>query len=502
MTDASEANPARSARPSATSALVLRNAAWLVLAQLAATPLSVAVQAVMARHLGPADFGFIYLAGTLCGLGFLVVDFGQSTALPGLVARDRTRTGELLGTSLAWRAALSVAIYLALSLLCRALGLGATLEVALGLVALASGLGALARGIQDAVRGLERTDLAAWGLWGQQLLTALLVIPTLLLGGRLVGTLLAQAAAAGLSLLAVVGVLRWLDLGRLACKRSGLEELLRAGGPFLLLGLALAVQPNVDALLLARLTPPAVVGWHAAALRLFGALMLPASSLVTALYPTLCRLHAHDPAAYRLTARAGLRTAAVLAVPLAVGCGLYPDLGVWIFNRGVFGPSEGNLRLLAPCLLLMYYSMACGCCLSAAGRQRAWSLVQLGAVAVGATADWLLIPRFQAGYANGGLGVCVSLTLCEVLLLASAVAILPAGVLDRSVGRTLVFTWLGGGAMVAAAVALRGANHVVGAAAAGAAYLVLMVLTRTLDRSLLRAVRSEFLRRPGAPTRT
>src|SRR5262252_6825148 len=94
--------------------LVFRNTAWLVAGQVLAAPLSVLVNAVIGRKLGAADLGYIYLATTLASFGFLLVDFGQSTALPALIAQERSRAGELLGAALSWRALVALLVSAAL----------------------------------------------------------------------------------------------------------------------------------------------------------------------------------------------------------------------------------------------------------------------------------------------------------------------------------------------------------------------------------------------------
>ncbi|MFO0583496.1 MAG: oligosaccharide flippase family protein [Anaeromyxobacter sp.] len=477
--------------------LVLRNAGWLVGAQVLATPLAIAVNAVLARRLGAGEFGWIYLASSLAGLAFLVVEAGQATALPGLVAREKARVGELLGSALAWRgagAALAVALLAGGAV---ALDAPPGLTLTLALVALAQGLGSLARAGLDAARGLERADLAAAGHVGGQLLTALLVVPTLLLGGGLAAALGAQLAAAALGLAAVLAALRPLGLPRLSTARTALAALATGGAPFLLLGLATTLQPNVDALVLTRLAPAEVLGWHGAALKLVGALVFPASSLISALYPTLFRLHAEDPEAYRRTAAAALRTATVLVVPVALGCGLFPALGIAIFGEGGFGPAAANLRVLAVHVFLLYFSMTLGCALSAAGRQRAWALAQLGCVAAAFGLDLVLVPWFQAHGGNGGVGVAVSLVTCEVAMLGVAVALVPRGVLDRSVALALARAGVAGAAMAGVAVGLErvapGWPLLLSAALAGAAYVLVLLGLGGLDpdarAALLRALR-------------
>jgi O-antigen/teichoic acid export membrane protein len=473
-----------SAGPAPTGAAhgrVLRNATWLVVAQALGAPLAIAVNAVMGRRLGAVDFGYIYLASTLGGLGLHLVEWGQSTALPGLVAVDRGRAGVLLGSTLAWRACTAILVFGGLAAGCHLAGCDPSLQVAVVLVGAALALGSLARACHDAVRGLERTELAALAIAGQPLLTAAIVVPTLLLGGGLRAALGAQVVVAALGLAALALALRPMGISGLAVRGEAIRQVVRAGSPFLVLGVAGAIHPNVDAFLLSWLAPPEVVGWHAAAMKLVGALVFPASSLIAALYPTLYRLHAQDREAYRATGVAALRTATVLVVPLAAGCALYPEVGVAIFGEAAFGPALGNLRALAPYVLLLYGSLTLGCSLSAAGRQRPWALLQLGGLVVATVLDLLLIPWFQAHTGNGGLGVAASLVACEVMMLAGAAWLAPAGLLGRAL---LVTALRAAGAAVAMALAaglLRGLHPFVAAPLSVVAYAAALAILGGLE---------------------
>jgi O-antigen/teichoic acid export membrane protein len=459
---------------------VVRNAGWLVLAQVAAAPVAIAVNAVLARGLGPGTFGQLYLAATVGGFAVLLVEWGQSTVLPGLVARDHDRAGALLGTALAWRAAGGVAACVAAVLAAPLLGGHPDLRLALPLVAAALALQSLARAGLDAVRGFERTDVAAAGAVGQQLLLAALVVPAVLLGAGLPGVLAAQVAAAAAGLVVVLAALRPLRVPRLAVRREAAAALAGGGSAFVLLGLATSLQPGVDAAVLGRLAPAEVMGWHAAALKLVAALTFPAASLVTALYPTLFRLWAEDRDGYRRAASAGLRTAALVGAPLALGCALFPELGTWIFDRATFGRAEENLRVLGAYVALLYPSMVLGACLSAAGRQRAWALAQVGCVGVALLLDLLLVPALQARTGNGGLGVALSLVACEALMLGVAVVLVPRGLLDGALRRTLVGVGVAGAALAGTALALRAAGPWVAALASGVVYAVALISTGAL----------------------
>jgi O-antigen/teichoic acid export membrane protein len=317
-------------------------------------------------------------------------------------------------------------------------------------------------------------------------------VPTLLLGGRLQATLAAQAAAAGLGLAALALALRPLGISGLSVRRAALRQLAGEGSPFLLLGVVLALQTNVDAVMLSRLAPAEAMGWQAAALKLVGVLIFPANALISSLYPTLSRLFVEDRAAYAKTARSGLRGSLFLAVPVALGCAVFPDIGTSLFDRSAFGPAEANLRLLSVYLLLMYVTMTLGCCLSAAGRQRPWAAGQLACVAVSLAIDPLLIPWFQARMGNGGLGVCATLLLSEVLMLALAVALVPRDLLDLALLRSLARAVAAGGGMLAVAHLARGLPVLVAAGLAVAGYAVGLWSVAGEDRAQLHRLRKAF----------
>jgi O-antigen/teichoic acid export membrane protein len=260
-------------------------------------------------------------------------------------------------------------------------------------------------------------------------------------------------------------------------------------------GLALALQPNVDAIFLSKLASTSAVGWYAAAKKLTGVLVYPANALIVALYPTLCRLHSENHDEYRRLARNALSNTTVLVVPVALGCYLFPELGIRLFNRDSFGPAEDNLRVLSLLLVLTYFSMPISSSLVAAGRQRPWAIVQLSCVVVSLVADPWLIPWFQVHRGNGGLGVCAAAVLSEVLMVSAGIVLLPRGIIDRGLGRRLLLAGCAGGAMFAAARLLGGITPWVTAPLSVLAYAVCLWGIGGIDATQVAAVRSLVSRR-------
>jgi len=487
---------AQNAGDEALGRLVVKNTFYLTVSQALTIPIAILVNATLARFLGPSDFGLLYLASTLCGFGFLVVNWGHDSALPALIARDRGRAGALLGSSLAWRVGSALVVYLVLSVGSLALGYGSESQWALGLTFVISGFASLIGACKDTIRGFERTDIPAYVHVGQQFLTALVIVPALFLGGRLRLSLFVQIPVSAVVLVLIWRSLRTVGIDSLSVRKPELHSLLQVGTPFVFLNLAMALQPNIDAVFLSKLAPSEVMGWFAVSRRLIGVLLFPASALIGALYPTLCRLYAEDRDAFARVSRGAFSSVALLAVPFAVGCGLYPEIGVALFSRNSFREAEDNLRILAVFLFLVYFSMPLGTCILAAGRQRASSIVQGLCVVVSAILDPILIPLFQKRSGNGGLGLCVAAVISETLVIICGVALAPRGIFERTLLKSLGLALASGGLMALVAHLLRPLlPPIVSAPLALLVYAVAVYLTGAVDKAQVAQIRATIARK-------
>ena len=474
---------------------VLRNAIWLIGAQVLGAPISVLINVVAGRYLGPAEFGTLYLAMTYSSFALLFVEWGQFGALTGKIAGHRARAGELLGSAMLWRIAASSAVAVIVLLLCAAVGYGRSFLSVMALALAAAGLGTVAAAGQDAVRGFERTDFAALSYVGQQLLVAGVSITVLLLGFGLRGLLLGQILCATIGVMFVLWMLPRLQISNLSVRYETIKELVRDGRAFLVFVLVLQLQPLVDGAMMSRFASADAIGWYAASRKLVGALMFPVSAVGSALYPTLVRQFANDMPGFGATVRSALNGLCLIVFPLALGCVLFPHLGVMIFNSHTFAPAEQNLRLLGVYLFLLYFSIPLSQCITSTGRQARWTAVQCLCVVISAVADPLLIPWFEVHAGNGGLGVCVAAVGSEILMVFGAVLLVPKGVLDASLLRMFVKPALGGLAMAAVGLWVGRYSELLGAILAVLAYALVLWLTGALNAQVLRTALAAMRRR-------
>jgi O-antigen/teichoic acid export membrane protein len=474
-------------RDGAPRRMLTRNILFLAVAKALSAPIAIFRNAVFARFLGPEDFGYWFVAQAYAVFAGLVITWGQFNTVPAATARDRARASDLLGSGLVLRIGIAVLVGGV-----AVVGLAATrptgkFRLILILVLVRTALGCLTNAYQDVLRGFERTDIdALLNVLGPLFATAT-GIAILVLGGR-VPALVVGGICVNLTLYPVARRALASSGVRPAWSWKTVRDLARDGQAFLFFALANSLQPVVDAAFLSRLAPPEVVGWQAVASRFVGTLGFPVSALLAPLYPVLSRLHVEDPRGFCRSTSGALRASMLLAIPLALGCLLFPDLAIRLFSRQAYGPAQDNLRVLSVFVLALYLTMPLGTALLAAGGQARWALVQCLCIVVSVLLDPPLIRWFQATHGNGGLGVCVSAVISECLMAAGALWLLPRGTLNRAIASTVVSGAASGFAMVVVAHALR-ASSLVAAPVSLLVYVVCLRLTGAIRSDEIAAVR-------------
>ncbi len=404
----------------------------------------------------------------------------------------------MLGTGFVWRGLAACVVYAFLAGLSALLGNGGRFQWVFAACFLAAVLSSLAGGYKDAIRGFERTDIPAGAHVAQQVILFFAVLVVLLLGGRLNSLLCVGLVVPFLVVLGLSRASKSVGIGRLVVRREQFAIMFMMGTPFVINDIAMALQPIAEALFLSKLAPQEVVGWYAATRRLTGLLVLPAVSLTSSLYPTLSRLHVTSAEGFAATVRNSLNGVALLAAPAALGCALFPEIGIAVFGAKDFAPAANNLRVMSAFLFLVYFSMPLTSAVLASGKRRAWTIVLSVSVVVSVSLDPLLVWWFQARMGNGGVGLCVAAVVSECLVIIGGLLLVPRGVLDRSVLRTIALACLSGLAMAAVALLLKGrVNPFVAAPLAVLAYAAAAVATGAVTRPQREAVVNVLRRRLG-----
>ncbi|MEI5664935.1 lipopolysaccharide biosynthesis protein [Bosea sp. CCNWLW174] len=372
--------------------------------------------AILARALGPAEFGLFVQISAVTAIAVQICGLGASDCLLRRVSRDPASYPGLLGHNLLL------------------IGLSGAALVAGGV----AGMSSWAR--LGSGPSVDMPTLALLFLGNVVLVRLILLVETVFLGlGQIqaanravIGFAAARMVTAALACLlfkvsslsdwalwqcggnllyALVGAIWLSPLGR--PRLAILREELRAGLLFASQFAARAIRSNVDLLIIGLFTPIETVGSYGVARRIMDASYLAIDALNRLLYPRLAResrdgLHLALP-----TARRALLAALALGVTTALTLFV---LAPWL--PALFGRDYRDLPFFLRCLcgtiILVGAWAAAVDLLGASGRQdaRAWILnsANLAGSVVIAVATWLAAP----------IGTFVALYVIEVAIVIAA----------------------------------------------------------------------------------
>jgi O-antigen/teichoic acid export membrane protein len=403
--------------------------------QFFSTALGFAVTAILGRALGAADFGILYIVGTIYSFVGVLIDWGQSTYVIREIARGHGHSDQakflgaalilrLIGNLCAGMAGIGIAFILGYD----------HFTILLVAVAAAAGFpGTLATFFGLAFRGRDRMDLDVLISLAGKSLTVPAVIVALALGGRLFSVVaVAAVGSIGSFILSIFLIDRW-NIKVALPPAELVGELFKVGAPIALMSFTIGIHPLVDVALLSLLTGPTVVGWFGASQAIFVIFLTPAAILASASFPELSRAARSAPHLAEILSSA---TRVILAAGAFAASALFifADFGVFlIYGHGKFDPAVVLLKVAAPILPLLFLNYLIANAVFAVGRTVAVAAAKVLCLALGALVGWFAISYFQTRYGNGAIGTFFSTGLMEILMCIAFLSLVPKGALDRRI---------------------------------------------------------------------
>jgi O-antigen/teichoic acid export membrane protein len=464
---------------------VLRNSAAGVAAQLAIKVLSFGFTVLIVRNLGAEQYGQ-YTAVLAFGAIFVfLADLGLGVYVVREVSRFRAavdgagKIAAIFGDSLALRAALSCGA--AVLLMGTAVVTGRPPEM---LVALAIGaVGLIVFSVQGAsesvLAGFERLDVAALAKVVNQVVFVVLGALVLYVGAGYQG--LAAASLVGAIVMTTICYRKVRGLGVEVGKPAprAWPRLLVASAPFAVIAGTLGLSYKFDSVLLNLTRGDAETGFYNAAYSLVFAAVFLSNAVNTALYPSLTRHAASDPASLPTVYARALRYLLALAIPIAAGGWALSDRLVALLYGDSYGPAGPALAILIWVLPLMFASELLGYIVVIRGDERRVAKAVLISTGINVACNLALVPWL------GLTGAAVMTVVTEAILVAQYVWSLRPVLAEIDWSITLGRTVLAALVMTALALLLRDLPVAVTVAACGAVYGMSLLVLGVIGRGEL-----------------
>jgi O-antigen/teichoic acid export membrane protein len=412
---------------------VARNVITTLITQLFTWLLTFIVTIYVPRYLGAAGYGEINFAAAFAKVAFVFVPLGTATVLVKEIARDRSRTGELLVGAILLRVVLGVVMIAALAALVATLHYPSLTRTLVLVYACGLLIGAVDESVASALQGQEKLSRQNVAVLVNKTVFSVMMIALVLHKAELWMLATTVAATNAVSLCVNLTAFRSLFKTLRWPSRESLRDLAIRGLPFMGWSVFLTLYGQTDPIILGWMFDKPTVGWYSGAFRLIGTTLFLPTAVTVALLPTLSRLHHENEASFRDLARRMLNLVMLCSVPIALVCIVMPDrLFALIHYPASFHNSILVLRIGGFGVLLWFAANVLGTIVVASDGQNKMLRLAMMATAIGIPA---CIGCSYAGniyLGNGAAGAMFSDVVLELIMVCSYLSILPRGMFNRN----------------------------------------------------------------------
>lgn len=406
---------------------IVRGVVTTFATQIISWVLTFAVMLYLPRYVGAAGLGKLAFATSFVAIFGVIVPLGTSNVLVRDIARDRSRTAELLLAALILRIPIALAMTVAAIVAVRLLGYPGITCSLVALMALGMIAGTVSDALASALKGQEKLPRQNFAVLVEKLLSCGVTIGLVFFRAPLwmFATTGGLASLASLvinltAFLPLIPALRW-------PAKATVRYVAVAGMPFVGWILFLALYGKTDPIILSFLTNDQTVGWYAAAFRLIGTTLILPGALTTALFPTLARLYKEDLEGFQKLARRTLSLVLLCGAPIAMLCICQPDRLIALMHYPKeFAGSIPVLRIGGLGVFLYFAACVLGTTVITSDRQSQMLRASVGATLLGIPACFLGSYVTHHLWQNGAVGAITSDVLLEVYLIHTYLRMVPA----------------------------------------------------------------------------
>jgi O-antigen/teichoic acid export membrane protein len=473
--------PVESSAP-ASLRTVGRNTGILFGSQSITWVVSAVLLAFIPRFIGPTRLGQFAVASSLWAMVAVIVRLGTSTFVTLESARDHDQAGRFIGPVIRARFLASFAGWILIVGFAIAVGYSGAIVLLAALMGIVLTIEVFTETERSALVGLERMADVARVSITTRVVGAAAVLAALFVTRDIYAVVVVGIIPALMSSFMLHRRLSRLTTVQFSASWSEVKLVVKGGAPFLIAGVALIVYQQVDVIVMSLLVDEHAIGWYGAADRLFGTLLFAPSILTVSLLPALTREHAREPtAAAHMVARA-FDALVILAVPIGLTAVVSADQFTLLLFGDEFAEAGPVFAVFGVVVMLTFFSILFGSYAVAIGRQTAWNVLIIAAIAASILLDLVLVPWTDSEFDNGAIGGALAFVFTEgAMVLYGVWKLAPQIVTARRIA-LVVKCAVAGGCLIGAAWFIRDRFFVLPALAGMAAYVVALVALRVLDR--------------------
>jgi len=408
-----------------TGRTIAKNASVLMASQVITWGLTILLTIFLPRYLGVSAVGQFHLANSLWAIGAILASFGMDLLVTKEIARDASRTSELVSTSIFIRFLLYGIGFLGIGIYARIAGYPTDTVQVIYIVGIANLFVQITSAFEAAIKGLERMEFISLANIITKALITLGTILVLLLGYGVTIVALVGAAAAVINVLIQGFYLKRLQPMRIHMVWKLIPWMLKSSFPYLMVYIFLVIYQQVDIVIISLLVNEQNVGWYGAADQLFGTLLFIPTVFITAIYPALSRSFTNNTGSLHILMQKGFYLLLLACMPIGLGLLTISDQLVVLLYGADFASSGPILAIFGLVLILTSQNMLLGQFMISIDRQKTMVWVMAGSALLTVPLDLILVPWSQSQFGVGAIGGSLSFLVTELVMMAVIMALMP-----------------------------------------------------------------------------
>jgi O-antigen/teichoic acid export membrane protein len=374
---------------------------------------AICVSILLARYLGPKEYGAYTFVISFSYIFMVIVDFGLNDLIVRDVAKDRNIASQYFVEAMVIKAIFGVISIIVLPITVYIMGYPKDLVQSSLIFSFHLIFITLSSCIFSIFRAFERMEYVALGTAVNNGFLLLLTILLVLMKGTVNEILFSRVIAVFLGFLAAYFILiKRFNILRFHLNFYSMKQLLLRALPFLTIGIIYTLYFKLDIVMLSKMKGEIFVGWYSVAANdlFFGLLFIP-GVISTVTYPMFARHYAESIEKFRQSCNLTIKGLTVFGVGISAGTFVLAPQIVQLIFGSEYRESIPVLRIIAFAIPFVFAREPIGYALAVAGRVKTLMWLNICSLFLNFVLNLVLIPIYAHIGATIASVVCIVLSL-------------------------------------------------------------------------------------------
>lgn len=374
-----------------------RNALMLGIGNLLSRALGFVLYILLARYLGPKDYGVYNIAISYVQIFVLLGNFGLDVVYIRSISRDLSLSSQYFFAGLSLKAILSIVSFLILVTIAWILNYDRLVFIAIVTYGFSIIFQTALELISSVFKAVELMQYVSYIMILRSLLSISFIGFLMIWQIDIIAALMAQNASFVLVTLFFFIILmkKKLIKLKLSVNLHLCLQMIRTALPFILIGFIHIINFRTDIIMLSILANETLAGYYSAANEFIIPLFILPSILSTALFPALSKHFGKSETSIAEMSNFSTKLLITIGVPMGVGLFILAPEIVDIILGPQYGQSVIAMRILSIGIMLTYARLIFSWMLTAVDREKYALHEYILCLAVNISLNAILIPRYQ-----------------------------------------------------------------------------------------------------------